>query len=399
MERTPARVTYVSADGSGSMPACSRQLAERLGVPEFRTEVWFRTVRDLNAPVLSLTTLRALREDLRLAWTLNSLGGVLHLSHHHLGRYGLFLVRPFLITVHDMIRYLDLTGEGLLIQPLNARERLFLRMDYAGIRRALRVVAVSEHTRSDVVRCLGIPEERVRVVYNGIDHGLYRPMRGPRPLASPYVLFVGAEHPRKNLKGLLEAFATLKRDRRFRRLKLLKVGGAGNPEAYFRRPVEKEIRRLGLRGEVVFAGRVPQELMPLYYSHAECLAFPSLYEGFGLPPLEAMACGCPVVASNASAVPEVVGEAALLADPRDPRALAGALERVLSDGGLRRSLSRRGFARAALFTWERAARETRLLYEEVLQELSHRRRSRVSARRELAFPGGTTYNTQERSFS
>ncbi|BBL81179.1 glycosyl transferase family 1 [Rubrobacter xylanophilus] len=398
MERTPARVTYVSADGSGSMPTCSRQLAERLGVPEFRTGVWFRTVRDLDAPALSLATLRALREDLRLAWTLNSLGGVLHLSHHHLGRYGLFLSRPFLITVHDMIRYLDLTGERLLIQPLNARERLFLRMDYAGIRRALRVVAVSEHTRSDVVRRLGIPEERVRVIHNGLDHGLYRPVRGPRPLANPYVLFVGAEHPRKNLKTLLGAFAALKRDRRFRRLKLLKVGDAGNPEAHFRRPVEKEIRRLGLRGEVVFAGRVPQELMPLYYSHAECLAFPSLYEGFGLPPLEAMACGCPVVASNASAVPEVAGEAALLADPRDPRALAGALERVLSDGGLRRSLSRRGFARASLFTWERAARETRLLYEEVLEELFRHRRSGLLEGRELAFPGRTAY-TQERSLS
>jgi len=394
LERTPARVTYVSADGDGSMPTCSRRLAARLGVPEFRTGVWLRTVKDLDAPTLSLATFRALREDARLVWELNSLGGVLHLSHHHLGRYGLFLARPFLITVHDVIRYLDLAGGEPLIQPLNARERLFLRLDYAGIRRALRVVAVSDHTGRDVVRHLGVPEERVRVVYNGVDHDLYRPVRGPRPIPDPYVLFVGAEHPRKNLKALLRAFALLKRGGRFRRLKLLKVGRAGNPEDYFRRPVEEEIRRLRLRGEVIFAGRVPPERMPLYYANAEALAFPSLYEGFGLPPLEAMACGCPVVASEASAVPEVVGEAALLADPRDPAALAGALGRVLSDGELRRDLRRRGMARAALFTWERAARETREVYAEVLEELSRRRR----ALRDLALPGEAAY-TQERSLS
>ena len=341
-----------------------------MGVRELRTDVYLGMEERFDVPLLGFGAARQLWRDLRFVVALNRAGGgLVHLSNHHQGRYGPFLRSPFVITVHDLIRYFDLHGSEPLIERPDLRERLLLRLDYLGIRRALRVIAVSRYTKSDLMEHLRIPEEKISVVYHGLDHGLYRPVSGPRPVPYPYVLYVGAEHPRKNAPTLLRAFSRLKRDGRFRELKLVKVGKAGDPETAFRPPVLREIERLRLKPDVVFAGFVPQERMPLYYAHAECLAFPSLYEGFGLPLMEAMACGCPVVSSNASAVPEVVGDAAITVDPLDDAALAGALRRVLTDASRRRRLIGRGLERAALFSWEKAAQETLRVYEQVEREL------------------------------
>jgi glycosyltransferase involved in cell wall biosynthesis len=179
------------------------------------------------------------------------------------------------------------------------------------------------------------------------------------------VLFVGSEHPRKNLGTLLRAFARLKRRRRFRELRLVKVGEAGDGEAPFRRATLAAIRDLALERDVVLAGHVDDQALPGYYSGAAAFAFPSLAEGFGLPPLEAMACGCPAVVSTAGALPEVTGGAALTVPPADAAALAGALEQVLSDHGCAAELRARGLRRAAAFSWERAALETRAVYRRV----------------------------------
>ncbi len=364
-------ITYVTAEGSSSMPVCSQLLGRRLGVRELRTDVYLGMEEKFNVPLLSFGAVKELWRDLRFLVALNRAGGgLVHLSNHHQGRYGPFLRSPFIITVHDLIRYFDLHGSEPLIERPDFRERFFLGLDFLGIRRAVRVIAVSRHTKSDLIEHLGIPEEKISVVYHGLDHGLYRPVSGPRPVPYPYILYVGAEHPRKNLHTLLRAFRRLKRDGRFRELKLVKIGKAGDPEAEFRRPTLDEIGRLRLERDVVFAGFVPQERMPLYYSHAECLAFPSLYEGFGLPPLEAMACGCPVVSSNASAIPEVVGDAAVTLDPLDDAALADALGRVLTDASHRRHMIGRGLERAALFSWEKAAQETLRVYEQVKREIA-----------------------------
>ena len=217
-----------------------------------------------------------------------------------------------------------------------------------------------------------LPEERIAVVYEGVDHQLFRPVER-RLVDSPYLLFVGSEHPRKNLVGLLEAFRVLKGEGRFKDLKLVKVGRAGGAEAAFRQATLKAVQDLNLSTEVIFTEYLPEEDLPAYYSGAECFVFPSFYEGFGLPLLEAMACGCPVVVSNRASLPEIAGGAAPAVDPSDAEGLAGAIREVLTDQGYRRELIKKGLARAAEFSWRQTAEATRRVYQEVEGRLSTQR--------------------------
>src|SRR5215211_5970824 len=283
-------VRLVTTVGGGSMDAYARCLTERLaghdGVRTLETDVYPRVAELFNVPLLSLPAARAAREDLRFLRRLRQVREPLHLPNHHLGRYGRFLAVPYVVTVHDLIRYFDLKGRGPLIHRPNLRDRLYLGLDYAGIRRATALIAVSQTTKRDLVRHLGIPPARVAVVYEGLDHGLFRPV-DRRLVDAPYILFVGSEHPRKDLPTLLCAFRLLKDQPRFGDLRLVKVGAAG-----------------GLQDDVVFTERVPDADLPAYYGGAACLVLPSRYEGFGFPPLEAMACGCPAIVANAGALPE-----------------------------------------------------------------------------------------------
>lgn len=233
------------------------------------------------------------------------------------------------------------------------------------LRAADRIIAVSECTKRDALRLYDIDESKIHVIYEGVNPR-FRPAspsaiaaaRQRYHLPAHYLLVVGTIEPRKNLTMLLEAYTMLKE--RQPELKLLIVGQKGwLYEGFFRR-----LRELGLEEEVIFPGFVPDEDLPAIYSAAELLAFPSLYEGFGLPVLEAMACGTPVVCSNTSSLPEVAGDAALLIPPQDVRAWVEALERVVRDASLRAALRRRGLEQAARFTWERAARRTLEIYRE-----------------------------------
>jgi glycosyltransferase involved in cell wall biosynthesis len=225
------------------------------------------------------------------------------------------------------------------------------------LRRAAHVVAVSEATRRDIIAHLGLPPARVTTVYNGVDPR-FRPLdptaraaaRARLGLPERFILTVGTIEPRKNHLGLLRAFARLAADQPD--LALLIGGRRGWLDA----PIFAEAARLGLGERVRFLGPVPDADLPALLGTAGVFAFPSWYEGFGLPPLEAMACGAPVVASNASSLPEVVGEAGLLVDPGDVPALADALARALTDAALRAELTRRGPAQAARFTWAATAR-------------------------------------------
>ena len=374
--RVPAPgVALVATVGSGSLDRYAQKLADRLEVERIETDIYRRTAELFNVPLLARRSLAGFGGDLRFLRTLRrAQAELLHLPNHHLGRYGYFLARPFVITVHDLIRYFDLKGHRLLIHRPNARDRLCLNLDYAGIRRATAVIAVSQATKRDLVADLGVPDERVSVIYEGVDHELFRPVAA-RPLADRYLLFVGSEQLRKGFTTLLRAFALLKREPRFRPLKLVKIGKAGGPEAPFRAATLAAVRDLGLEGEVVFREQVADEDLPAFYSAAECFVLPSDLEGFGLPPLEAMACGCPVIVAHAGALPEIGGDAVVTVEPRNPSALVAEIASILDDEAVRNELVRRGLDRAAEFSWERTARETAALYAAVRARLAQRTRA------------------------
>jgi len=267
---------------------------------------------------------------------------------------------PTVLTVHDLIfRRYPAHHKPLNRTYLNATLPLFCR-------RAGHIIAVSEQTKRDIMAAYGVPAEKISVIYEAADPR-FRPqppevvaeVRARYDLPPRYVLFVGTIEPRKNLVGLLEAYRSLLD--RGSNVGLVTAGRTGwRSESFFER-----LAALRVAERVTLLGPFPDAELPALYSAADVLAFPSLYEGFGLPVLEAMACGTPVVASNTSAIPEVAGEAGILVPPHDVVALAGALERVLADAALRADLRARGLAQAARFTWQRSAEATLALYRSI----------------------------------
>jgi len=268
---------------------------------------------------------------------------------------------PIVVSVHDLalVRFPELGSAELRGVP--ARTRLAAAA-------ARIILASSEATRRDLIELLGVPPDRIRVVHLGCD-AAFRPLpadgarthvRDRYGLAEPYLLHVGTLEPRKNLARLIRAYGRLCAARRDAPALLL-VGERGwQYEGLFRL-----VEELKLGARVRFTARVPSADLPALYGAAAAFVYPSLYEGFGLPPLEAMACGTPVVCSNAAALPEVTGDAALLVDPYDEDALAAALEQVLDDSALRASLRARALDRARYFTWERCARATLTAYDDI----------------------------------
>jgi glycosyltransferase involved in cell wall biosynthesis len=228
------------------------------------------------------------------------------------------------------------------------------------------ILADSENTRRDVVELLGLPSEKVYVIYPGVDQRFsaiqeresLEAVKERYGLSYPFILSVGTLEPRKNLIVLLEAYAMLK-ERRDLPHRLVIAGGKG----WLYEGIFQRVQELSLGAGVVFLEFVPDDLLPSLYTLADLLAFPSLYEGFGLPPLEAMACGTPVVTSESSSLPEVVGEAGLMVPADDPGALAEAMGRVLDDAKLSEDLVARGLARAAQFSWEAAGKKLLAVYE------------------------------------
>lgn len=359
-------VTLIVTLGAGSMDLYTRKLAQELDVPKVYSDVYQRIAELFNISWFSQGALKAIWENWRFVRMLNRLGSMIHLPNQHLGRYGNFLKVPYVITVHDLIRYFDLKGYGTYIHRPNLRDRFYLNLDYKGIRKATRIIAVSQSTKRDLTHHLGIPEERISVVYEGVDHKVFRPLLPPPgSFEYPFILFVGSEHPRKNLSILLRAFGKLKEERRFGDFKLVKVGKAGGREAAFRRQTMEVVDALRLTRDVIFTDYVLEEELPAYYSGAECFVLPSLYEGFGLPVLEAMACGCPVIISNRASLPEIAGGAGVEVDPYDLEGLGEALREVLTDGELRKEMVRKGLAQASKFSWRKAADETRGVYQEL----------------------------------
>ena len=233
---------------------------------------------------------------------------------------------------------------------------------------AARVLTVSQHSSRDIQELYGLPQDRISVIPNGVS-GDFRPEFDPSRFSKiqsrygipsgPYFLFLGGADPRKNHTTLFRAYA---QSPAFSQNHYLVV--VGNSTHRFGSVIETG-RLFGILDRIVCTGPVSLDDLRLLYSHADLFVFPSRYEGFGLPVLEAMACGTPVIASDTTALPEVAGDAAILVNPEDPAELAQAMVRVLEDSNLRQALRTRGFERARLFSWERAARQTLSVYREV----------------------------------
>ncbi len=272
---------------------------------------------------------------------------------------------PFVVTVYDLsfLRFPE------AFRPWN---RLYLSLfTRLSVRRARRVIAISQHTKRDLIRWLGTPEETVDVAPCGVAevfHPLPREQveafREAQGLPPQFFLFVGTLEPRKNLPTALKALRYLLDAGHSPYLVVVGGHGWGYAE------VLQSVDELGLARHVRFVGFVPTEQLVLWYNAATALVYPSLYEGFGMPPLEAMACGLPVVASDRGALPEVVGEAGLLVDPTAADQWAEALVQVWQDADLRASLRERGLLRARGASWRRTAQETIQAYDKAL---GHRR--------------------------
>jgi glycosyltransferase involved in cell wall biosynthesis len=300
-------------------------------------------------------------------WT--SLRLSLHFLGHEAPRAMLFPahVIPFYAPMPSVVTVHDLAFE-LFPDHFTPSDRLRLRtLTRRGVRHATHIIAVSAATKQDLIELLQVPEERITVVHHGYDRERYRPstaaevdaVRHRYALERPYVLAVGTLQSRKNHAGLVRALAHLLADGVD--VDLVVPGARG----WLYESIFRTVRELGLETRVRFLGFVPDADLPALYSGAEVAALVSLYEGFGLPVLEAMACGTPVVASNVSALPEVAGEAAVLVDPRDDDAIAAALVRCITDSALRRELDGRARAHLKAFSWERTARETLAVLREV----------------------------------
>lgn len=347
------------------------QVLQHLGQIDRSNRYTIYTTRGLDATALGLpanfqvhpSKLPTINPRIRIPWEQFIAPALLRASGASL-YHGALNVVPFacpvpsVVTIHDLafIRF---------PQTFRAYNRTYL--DFAtrlSARRAARILAVSEHTKREVVGILGVPAERVVVTPNAA-RSHFRPpepaaldaFRVRHGLPERFVLYVGTIEPRKNLPTLLEAYAEVARRHN---VPLLVGGGKG----WLYESIFARLEQLGLREQVKFVGYIEEDELPLWYAAARVFVFPSIYEGFGMPPLESMACGTPVVTSNSSSLPEVVGDAGLMVPPHDTAALADAIVRLLEDAELHAELRERGLARARHFNWRSTAEKTLQAYKD-----------------------------------
>ena len=280
---------------------------------------------------------------------------------------------PFLNSAPSVITVLDLTPL-LFPEHFSFKFRSYFRWTLPqALRRAKAVVCISEHSRQDLLKAFPIDPAKVHTVYPGVDHARFhsqvtldRAWAKSAGIEKPYVLHVGTLFYRKNIPVLLRAVARMGDAGTWGDRQLV-VGGAEMPGLRGAEDIYKTIDELKLKDIVVLTGRVPVEQLAGLYAGAEALVMPSLYEGFGFPVVEAMACGTPVICSNVSSLPEVAGMAAITFDPQNDATLAVHLERVLSDEKLREEMQRKGLEQARAFTWQRAAEQTEAIYRQILR--------------------------------
>ena len=325
------------------------QLPERLG-PNFRA------VADLSGQY-------SVREQISIpVHVLRTSPQLFHTPH-----YVLPALTPCrsIVTIHDCIHL-------VFPQYLQGRiARTYARAAFwTAVHRASRILTVSEASKKDILRFFSVPPEKVTVIYNAIaDHFYNEPpeeevaqVRERYQLHERFVMYAGNVKPHKNIERLIDAFVLLRQTTGYDDLKLLITGSEISKYATLRRAVH----RYNLHKHVRFLGYQSEQALAVLYRLADVFVFPSLYEGFGLPPLEAMASGTPVVVSNASSLPEVVGDAGILVNPYDAASIADGIRRLLDDSALCQELKTRGVARARAFSWPGSVKRIRSIYQELV---------------------------------
>jgi len=287
----------------------------------------------------------------------------------HLFSFPRNLPCPYVMTVHDLLEHMSRPQESSVL-----RRSIRFQLTRRVLRRAARILAVSKFTKGEIENLFAIPGTKIEVVPNAIDERFLsghtseadRQILAERYLVTyPFLLYAGRISPHKNLVRIIEAFSALKteleKEGKYPDLKLIIIGDELSKHPDLRRTVV----RGGVQNDVRFMGFVPIEMLRVFYDAAKVFVFPSLYEGFGLPPLEAMALGTPVVTSNTSSLPEVVGTAAMLVNPENVFEIMRALRRVMLDQPVREKLKQRGYEQVKKFSWELSARQILRVYAEV----------------------------------
>ncbi len=271
---------------------------------------------------------------------------IVHLSSQTFGHLSRQAGERSVITCHDMMAF---SNPGLFDKR---RQALLSRIAIKGMEKCGRIISVSEFIKNEIIRHMKVDEDNINVIHSGISEA-FRPQRKKE---SDYIVYFGSEEKRKNISALIDAFVILKRT--FPELKLVK--NYDNPV------VREKIRSLGIQDDVMITGNLSEKQMAEYYTNAKAFVYPSLFEGFGFTPLEAMACGCPVASSNAAAMPEILGDAPVYFNPMRPEEIAGSVASIINDKTLSKKMSRKSLSRAKKFSWKTAAKKTEGVYREVL---------------------------------
>lgn len=304
----------------------------------------------------------------RLLWEQTTFPGLVRQAHIDL-LHSPHYTRPYRLHCPSVVTFHDMTFFLFPRLHTTAKRIFFSNAIRMSARRANALIAISESTRQDAIRLLEIPPGKISAIPLGVDDSfhpigdevLLADVRQRYNLPEEFILYVGVVEPRKNLPLLLNSYKTLVSEGI--KLPLVIVGRFG----WMYNELLRQIDNLGLKNQIHFTGYVPQADLPIVYNLADVFVYPSIYEGFGLPPLEAMACGTPVITTAISSMPEHVGDAGILVPAEDEWALSRAIQKVLTDRTLREQLKMKGPRQAANFTWERTAQETLQVYRKVLQ--------------------------------
>jgi len=286
----------------------------------------------------------------------------------------IFSCKKFVVTIHDLILIKYPTPRASTLSPILYKiKNFFYRIIiWLAINRAKKIIAVSKFTKQDIIKYFKIKPEKIAMIYEGVANlsngrdSLFTAKQNDKAVISeynitdPFLLYIGNAYPHKNLERLVQVFQKIQENNleKFQNLKLVLVG----KEDYFYKRLKEETKN----NAVIFAGYVPDNQLEAMFSQALCYVFPSLYEGFGLPPLEAMAKGCPVVSSNRSCLPEVLEDAAIYFDPENMTEMQTEIEKLLNNEDLRQKLIQEGYQQIKKYDWWESARQTLQVYQELL---------------------------------